>query len=78
METAGAVWLDWLLPPHAARKQIAASKKNVEIRRLATTANLHLKNVSVINGIARTKRVSDDAFGPGSGGKATSQFLASK
>jgi hypothetical protein len=52
METPGADWLEWLLPPHAARKQIAASKRNGGIRRLATTANLRLNNVSVINGVA--------------------------
>jgi hypothetical protein len=55
METPGADWLDWLewlLPPHAARKQIAASKRNGGIRRLATTANLRLNNMNVINGVA--------------------------
>jgi hypothetical protein len=55
MEIPGAdwlAWLEWLLPPHAARKQIAASKRNGGIRRLATTANLRLNNMNVINGVA--------------------------
>jgi hypothetical protein len=57
MESAGADWLDVLLLPlvlllHAARKQTAASKRNVKISLLATTANLRPKNVNVIRGIA--------------------------
>jgi hypothetical protein len=52
MEIPGADWLDLLLLLHAARKQIATGKRNAEIRRLATTASLHRKNVSVITLIA--------------------------
>jgi len=54
METPGADWLEALLPlpPHAARKQIVPSKRNAEIHRLATMANLRPKNVNVINGMA--------------------------
>src|ERR1700729_4138845 len=54
IETPGTDWLEALLPllPHAARKQIATSRRNMEIRRLATTANLRPKNVNVINGMA--------------------------
>jgi hypothetical protein len=57
MESAGADWLDLLLLLlvlllQAARKQIAASKRNVRISLLATTANLRPKNVNVISGTA--------------------------
>jgi hypothetical protein len=52
METPEADWLELLLPPHAARKQIGTSNKNAEIHRLATTASLHKKNISVITLIA--------------------------
>ena len=53
MEIVGADWLELLLLPlHAARKQIAASNRDAEICRVALTANLRLKNVGVIYGIA--------------------------